>query len=154
MCKKYYRKSCKYMSNNSTRRKRKKIQLHNFKVSSTMVWRYMSNKDWKALKRKKRRTCRHGARRIWKLYSKRRPADNSRDVNPLETILTISNEKTYKDRAPKTEQAKTVTTLRLEKCALRHALGAHTFYTSPLIKCQTTSRKTFWLLIFQLFNVK
>ena len=79
---------------------------------------------------------------------------NSRDVNPLETIWIISNEKTYKDPAPKTEQAKTETTLRLEKCAFRHALGAHTFYTSPPIKCQITSRKTFLLLIFQLFNVK
>ena len=38
-------------------RKVKKIQLHNFKVSSATVWRYMTNKGWKALKRKRRRTC-------------------------------------------------------------------------------------------------
>ena len=44
------------MRNNSTRLKAKKIQLHNFKVSSTTVGRYMTNKSWKALKRKRRST--------------------------------------------------------------------------------------------------
>ena len=38
--------------------------------------------------------------------------------------------------------------LRLEECDFGHALGARTFYTSPLRKCQKTYRKTFWLLIF------
>ena len=40
---------------------------------------------------------------------------NSRDVNPLETIRIIVDETTYKDPAGR---AKTVTTLRLEKCLL------------------------------------
>ena len=53
-------------------RKVKKLQLHDLKVSSTMVWRCMTNKAWKALKRKRRRTCRHCVRRICKLYSKGR----------------------------------------------------------------------------------
>ena len=47
-----------------------------------------------------------------------------------------------------TGRAKTVTTLCLEECDFGHALGARTFYTSPLTKCQKTYRKTFWLLIF------
>ena len=33
-------------------------------------------------------------------------------------------------------------------CDFGHTLGAHTFYTSPLRKCQKTYRKGFWLLIF------
>ena len=69
---------------------------------------------------------------------------NSRDVNPLETIWTPQN----------TGRAKRVTTFRVEKCFFRHTLGAGTFYTSPLRKCQKTQRKTFWLLIFQILNVK
>ena len=32
---------------------KRKLQLHNIKVSSTTVWRYVTNKGWKALKRKK-----------------------------------------------------------------------------------------------------
>ena len=70
MCKKCYRKSCKYMRNNSTRLKgKKKLELNNIKVSSTTVGRYVTNKGWKALKRKKavHTSCRHGIRRICKL---------------------------------------------------------------------------------------
>ena len=55
---------------------KRKLQLHNIKVSSTTVWRYVTNKGWKALKRKKavHTSCRHGIRRICKLYTKGRPA--------------------------------------------------------------------------------
>ena len=67
-----------------------------------------------------------------------RPA-NSRDVTPLETIWIIFDETTYKEPAPKTlDKLRQRLKLRLEKCAFGHALGAHTFYTSPLIKCQIT----------------
>ena len=78
-----------------------------------------------------------------------RPA-NSRDVNTLETFWIIFDEITYKDPAPKApdELFKTATMLRLEKCEFRHAMGARTFYTSPLKKYQKTQRKTFFLLIF------
>ena len=41
-----------------------------------------------------------------------------------------------------------------DESAFRQALAAHTFYTSPLIKSQVVKRKTFWLLILQLFDVK
>ena len=63
----------------------------------------------------------------------------SRDVNPLETIWIIVDE-TLKQRSihQNTGRAKAVTTFRLEKCAFRHPLGGHIFYTSPLIKCQIT----------------
>ena len=70
LCKKSYRKSCKYMRNNSTRLKgKKKLQLNNIKVSNTTDGRYVTNKGWKALKRKKvvHTSCRHGIRRICKL---------------------------------------------------------------------------------------
>ena len=41
-----------------------------------------------------------------------------------------------------TGRAKTVTTPRLDESDFGHALGARTFYTSPLRKCQKTYRKT------------
>ena len=64
---------------------------------------------------------------------------NSGDVKPLETIWIIFDETTYKDPAQKHRtSSETVTTIRLEKCAFRQALGARTFYTSPLIKSQKT----------------
>ena len=40
-----------------------------------------------------------------------------------------------------TGRAKTVTTLRLEECDFGHALGARTFYTSLLRKCQKHRRR-------------
>ena len=53
-----------------------KLKLYNIKVSSTTVRRCVTNKGWKALKRKKavHTLCRHGIRRISKLYTKGRPA--------------------------------------------------------------------------------
>ena len=42
----------KYKRNNSTRKIAKKLQHHNINVSSTKVWR-LTNKGWKAFKRKK-----------------------------------------------------------------------------------------------------
>ena len=37
-------------------RKVKKFQLHNIRVSSTTAWRNVTNKGWKALKKKRRHT--------------------------------------------------------------------------------------------------
>ena len=130
MCEKCYRKSCKYMRNKSIRQKgkKKKLQLHNIKVSSTTVWRYMTSKGWKALKRKRRRTCRHGVRRIWKLYSKGRPASKLTWCEPSGDHLDYR----WRENIQRTShqiagRAKAVTTLRLEKCVCRHTLGARTF---------------------------
>ena len=134
---------------------KKNLQLHNIKVSSTTVWRYMTSKGWKVLKRKRWRTCRHGVRRIWKLYSKGRPASKLRWCEPSGDHLDYRWPENIRRTNPKiTGRAKAVTTLRLEKCVCRHTLGARTFYTSPLRKCQKTQRRTFWLAIFRLFNVK
>ena len=99
----------------------------------------MTNKGWKTLKRKRRRTCRHGARRIWKLYSKRRPAGKLTWCEPPRDHLDYLWRGNIQRSSPEnTGRAKNVTTLRQEKCTLRHAFGAHTF----------------WLLILQLFKVK
>ena len=144
------------MRNKSTRQKgKKKLPLPNIKVSSTTVWRYMTSKGWKALKRKRRRTCRHGVRRIWKLYSKGRPASKFTWCEPSGDHLAYRWRENIQRTSPQiTGRAKAVTMLRQEKCFFRHTLGARTFYTSPLRKCQKTQRKTFWLAIFRLFNVK
>ena len=130
MCEKCYRKSCKYMRNKSTRQKGKiKLQLHNIKVSSTAVWKHMTSKGWKALKRKRRQTCRHGVRRIWKLYGKGPPASKLTWCEPSGDHLDYRWRENIQRTSPQiTGRAKTVTTLRLEKCVRRDTLGARTFY--------------------------
>ena len=144
------------MRNNFTRQKgKKKLQLHNIKVSSTTVWRYMTSKGWKSLKRKRRRTCRQGVRGIWKLYSKGRPAGKLTWCEPPRDHLGCRWQENIQRASPQiTGRAKAVTTPCVEKCVFRHTLSAGTFYNSPHRKCQKTWRKTFWLLIFRLFNVK
>ena len=120
-------------------RKVKKIQLKNIKVSSTTVWRYMTNKGRKALKRKKRRTCGHGVKRICKLYSKGRRAGKLTWCEPSRDHLDYRWQDNIQRSSPQnTGRAKRVTTLRVEKCFFRHTLGAGTFYTSQLRKCQKT----------------
>ena len=85
------------MRNNSTRLKgKRKLQLHNIKVSSTTVWRYVTNKGWKALKRKKAKKNLHT------LYQRTDRLANSRDGNPVVTIWIIVDKTTYKDPASKT----------------------------------------------------
>ena len=118
---------------------KRKLQLHNIKVSSTKVWRYVTNKGWKALKRKKavHTSCRHGIRRICKLYTKGRPAGKL-------TLCELSNnhlgyrwwDNIQRSSPHNTGLAKTATTLHLENCEFRHAMGARIFYTSPPRKCQ------------------
>ena len=141
VCEKCYRKCCRYMRNKPTRQKgkKKKLQLHNIKASSITVWRYVTNEGWKALKRKKvvHTSWWHGIRRICKLYTKGRPdgkltwREFSRDHLDYRWWDNMQ-----RSSPQKTVRAKTVTTLRLKKCELRHALGARTFYTSPLNRCQ------------------
>ena len=73
------------LHNDSTTHKGKNLQIHNMKVSSTTVWRYVTNKGWKALKRK----CR-GAHAdmvpegFANFISKDNRPANSCDFNPLE----------------------------------------------------------------------
>ena len=97
------------MRSNSTRLRGKKnfnLTISNF-LSAT-VGRYVTNKRWKALKRKKavQISCRHGIRSNCKLYTMGRQQDdrpaNSRHLNTLQTIWIIVDGTTYKDPAPKT----------------------------------------------------
>ena len=94
-------------------------------------------------------------RRICKLYTKGGPAGKLTSCKPPRDHLDYRRLDNIQRSSPQnTWRAKTVTTLRLEKCDFGNALGARTCYTSPLRKCQKAYKKTFWFLIFQLFNVK
>ena len=120
---------------------KRKLQLHNIKVSSTTVWRYVTNKGWKAVRRKKvvYTSCKHGVRRICKLYTKGRPAGKLTWCEPPRDHLDYRRRDNIQRSSPQNiGRAKTVTTLRLKECDFGHALGARTFYTSPLRKCQKT----------------
>ena len=141
-------------------RKVKKFQLHIIDQSFEHNGMGISyQKKLESLEEKKavHTSCKHGVRRIFQPYSKGGPAGNSCDVQPLESIWIIADETALniQGSSPKNKgRATTVTTLPLEECDFGNALGARTLYTSPVRKCQKTYRKTFWLLIFQLFNVK
>ena len=54
----------------------RKVEKFNFTTSKFRAQQYedITNKGWKALKRKRLRTCGHGVRRICKFYSKGQPA--------------------------------------------------------------------------------
>ena len=91
------------MRNNSTRQKGKKRQLYNIKVSSATAWRNVTNKGWKALKRKRRRTLH--ANIVSKGFANfiakdDRPA-NAHDVNSLETFWIIVDVTNTKIQPPK-----------------------------------------------------
>ena len=115
----------------------------NFTISKFRAQRcednYMTSKGWKALKRKRRRTCRQGVRRIWKLYSKGRPAGKLMWCEPPRDYLDCRWQENIQRSSPQiTGRAKAVTTPCLEKCVFRHTLSAGTFYNSPHRKCQKT----------------
>ena len=84
-------------------RKEKKF---NFTISKFRAQRYEdiwpTKKTSRALKRKGRRTCRHGARRIWKLFSKRRPAGKLTWCDPPRKHLDYLWRNNIQRRAPKT----------------------------------------------------
>ena len=89
----------------------------------------MTNKGWKALKRKRRRTCRDGASRIWKLHSKRRPAGKlTWSYPPRDHLDYLRRDNIQRSSSKNTERAKTVTTLRVEKCAFRPRGGGGSRY--------------------------
>ena len=101
------------------------------KVSSTTAWRNVTNKGWKALKRKRRCTLHAVVSKEFANFIVKddRPA-NARDVNHVDYRW---RDKIQRSSPQNTGRANTVTTLRLEKW---HTLGARTFYTSSLRKCQ------------------
>ena len=135
LCEKCYRKSCKYMRNDSTRLQGKKktstSQYQSFEHNGMEI---CDQQRWKALKRKKavHTSCRHGIRRI----CKGRPAGILTWCEPSSNDLDYRWSDNIQRSSPNTGLAKTATTLHLENCEFRHAMGARTFYTSPLRKCQ------------------
>ena len=104
MCEKCYRKSCKYMRNNSTRQKGKQIQLYNIKVSSTtkVGYNFFPTKVGKPWREKSGAHADMVSKGFANFIAKGDGLANSRDVNPLETIWIIVDKTTYKDPAPKT----------------------------------------------------
>ena len=154
LCEKCYRKSYKYMPNNSTEQKGKKIRpLHLF-IDQSFEHNGMGisyQKKLESLEEKKavHTSCRHGVSGICKLYTKGGPAGKLTWCEPPRDYLDYRRRDNIQRSSPQnTVRAKTVTTLRLEKCDFGHALGARTFYTTPLRKCHKTYKRTFWLLIF------
>ena len=105
LCEKYYRKSCKYMCNNSTNwnRRVKKFQFHSIDQSfENNGIGIIYQKKLESLEEKKavHPSCKHGVRRICQLYTKGGPAGKLTWCEPLETIWIIVDETTYKDPAP------------------------------------------------------
>ena len=73
-CEKCYRKGCKYMRNNFTKQKGKKVQLHIIDQSfEHNGMRISYQKKLESLEEKKavHTSCRHGIRRICQLYQRR-----------------------------------------------------------------------------------
>ena len=106
LCEKYYPKCCKYMRNNSTKQKSKKTFLLHI-IDQSFEHNGMGiiyQKKLENLEEQKavHTSCKHGVRRICKLYTKRGPAGKLTWCEPLETIWIIVDETTYKDPAPKT----------------------------------------------------
>ena len=98
LCEKYYRKSCKYMRNNSTKQKGKKISTSHYRSKFRAQQYVESLEEKKAV----HPSCKHGVRRICQLYTKGEPAGKLTWSEPVETIRFIVDETTYKDPAPKT----------------------------------------------------
>ena len=106
LCEKYYRKSCEYMCNNSTKQKVKKSSTSHYR-SKFRAQRYgdkLPPKSWKALKRKM--WCILHASMVSEGFANFKPKEdrpaNSCDVSPLNTIWIFVDETKYKDSGPKT----------------------------------------------------
>ena len=148
LCEKYYRKSCKYMCNNSTNwnRRVKKFQFHSIDQSfENNGIGIIYQKRLESLEEKKavHPSCKHGVRRICQ------PRRTGRQTHvmwtPRDHLDYRRRDNIQRSSPLNTGRVKTVTMLRLEECDFGHALGTRTL---PLRKCQKTYRKTFWLLIF------
>ena len=143
LCKKCYRKSCKYMRNNSTRLKGKKsfnLTISKFRAQRTGdMWQTKVAKPW----REKRPCTLHAGMASEEFanfnYTKGRPTGKLRWYEHSRDHLDYRWWDSIQRFSPQnTGRAKTAITLRLQKCEYRHALGARTFYTSPLRKCTET----------------
>ena len=102
-CEKCYRKSCKYMRNKSTQHKGKKTsnsQYQSFEHNGIKIYDQQRLESL-ALKRKGGAHADMMSEGFGNFIAKGDRQANSRDVNPLETIWIIVDEKTYKEPAPK-----------------------------------------------------
>ena len=148
MCEKYYRKSCKYMCNNSTKQKGKKISTSHYQ-SKFRAQRYGDKLPKRVGKPSREKGNAHFMQAwcqkdICQFYTKGGPAGKLTGCEPPRDHLYYRRrDNIQRSRPQNTGWATTVTTLRLEKCDFGHALGARKFYTSLLRKCQKTYRKTF-----------
>ena len=155
-----YRKNCKYMRNNSTKQKGKKISTTHYR-SKFRVQRY-GDKLPKKVGKHWRAKCGAPFVQAWcqkdlpTLYQSEDRPVNSRDVNPLETIWIIVDETIYKDPAPKTlDELRQWLRFAWKNVTLDTLWElVHSIPHSLIRKCQKTYRKTFWLLIFQVLNDK
>ena len=145
LCEKYYRKSCKFMRIIIPQnRKVKKISTSHYR-SKFRAQRYgvkfpKKVGTWSLEEKEAVHTsCKHGVRRICQLFTKGGPAGKLTRCEPPRDYLDCRRRDNIQRSSPQnTGRAKIVTTFRLEICDFKHALGARTFFTSPLRKCQKT----------------
>ena len=123
------------MRNNSTRQKDFNFTIVKFRVQRYGdMWPKKVGKPWRE---KRRCTLPAGmvSKEFCKLCTKGRPAGKLTWCQHSRALLDYCWWGNIQRSSPQnTGRAKTATTLRLEKCEFRHALGARTFYTSPLKK--------------------
>ena len=124
LCEKYYRNSCNYMGNNSTKQKVKKFQLHiidqSFEYNSVGI-RYQKKLESLEEKKAVHPSCKHGVRRICQLYTKGGPAGKLMWCEPSDRLDYRRRENIQRSSPQTTGRAKVVTTLRLEECDFGHA---------------------------------
>ena len=155
MCEKYYRKSCKYMRNNSTKQKGKNISTSHYR-SKFRAQRYGDKlpKTVESLKEKKavHTSCKRGVRRICQLHTKGGPAGKLMWCEPPRDHLDSRRQDNIQRSSPKTldelSQWLCFAWKNVTLDTLWELVQFMIFYTSPLRKCQKICRKTFWLLIF------
>ena len=145
LCEKYYRKSCKYMCNNSKKQKGKKISTSHYR-SEFRAQRYgyklpkTVGKPW--FEQGGAHFMQACVRRICKLYTKGGSGGKLTSCEPPRDQLHYRRRDNIQRSSPQnTGRAKTVTTLRLEECDFGQALGARTCHTSPLRNVRKHTRR-------------
>ena len=105
LCEKYYRKSCRYMCNNSKKnRKVKKFHLHIIDQSferNGMDISYQKRLESLDLKKAVHTSCKHVSEGFVNFIPKEDRPANSRDLTPLETIWIIVDKTDTKIKPPK-----------------------------------------------------
>ena len=145
LCEKYYRKSCKYMPNNSTKQKSNRSKFRAQRYGDKLPKK--SGEPWRE---KGGASLMQGwcQKDLLTLHQRRIGRQSHVMWTPRDHLDYRIRDKIQRSSPKNIGRATTVTTLHLEECEFAHALGTRAFYTWPLRKCQKTYRKTFWLLIF------